>query len=270
MRESYILFIKGFIIGLGKIIPGVSGALLAISMGIYDEALNAIGNFFKDIKKNIKFLIPTGIGVLLAIIFFSNVIAFLLNQYCFVTMLLFIGLIVGGVPSLLKNFNNNKFKIKDFYFILIIIIFLVLLFMLIKGNYVILGKITQTKIYWLLLGSVDALTMLIPGISGTAVFVMLGCFDDIINLYANPFSNISSIIPFGLGIILTILLITKFVSYLFKKYTKSMYLIVIVLLLISLISLIISVVNNPFNKLEIALGLILFIIGIIITYKLEK
>lgn len=270
MDKSYILIIKGFIVGLGKIIPGVSGALLAISMGIYDKALDSIGNFFKDVKTNIKFLMPIGIGVLCAIIFFSNIISFLLNKYYVITMLLFLGLIVGGIPSLFKVFNKNKINAKDYIFIFVVILTTILLYSFINDGLNFKNVKDNFVIFWLLVGSVDALTMIIPGISGTAIFVMLGCFNDIINIYANPFSNIKSIIPFLIGIVLIIMLVTKLISFLFRECSKSMYLFIIFLLFISLISLINNIFTFPFTIIELIIGLILFLIGFSITYKLEK
>ena len=79
--NNIILFFKGFIVGLGKIIPGVSGSLLAFSLGIYEKAIDAINNFFSDIKENILFLGKIGLGVVLAILLCSKLIIFLLNHY---------------------------------------------------------------------------------------------------------------------------------------------------------------------------------------------
>ena len=72
--DSIRLILKGILIGIGKIIPGVSGSMLAISMGIYQQMIDSIINFFNDIKNNLKFLLKIGIGVLIAIMFFSNII----------------------------------------------------------------------------------------------------------------------------------------------------------------------------------------------------
>ena len=270
MDKYYILILKGFIVGLGKIIPGVSGALLAISIGIYDEAIDSIGNFFKDVKVNIKFLMPIGIGILSAIVFFSNIISFLLNKYYVVTMLLFLGFIVGGIPSLIKTFNKNKITVGDYFFIFGITM-ITILFCLFINNKINFNNIKDNYIiFWLLIGAIDALTMIIPGISGTAIFVILGCFNDIINIYANPIDNIKLIIPFVIGIVLTIMFVTKLVSFLFKKCAKGMYLFIIGLLLISLTSLIQNVFSFYFNVIELIIGILLFLIGFIITYKLEK
>lgn len=271
MDKNYVLIIKGFIVGLGKIIPGVSGALLAISMGIYDKALNAISNFFKDIKNNIKFLMPLGIGLLLAIIFCSNIISYFINNYYLITMLLFLGLIIGGIPSLFKTFYKIKINHKDYYFLLIMILIgLIVYFIIISNIFDINYLLKYSVIYWLMIGSIDALTMIIPGISGTGIFVMLGCFNDIIYMYANPLVNISSIIPFISGIIITVLLITKLITWLFKNCSKSMYLIILILLIISIISLINNIFSSNFTIFELTIGIVLFIIGFIVTYILEK
>ena len=85
-------FFKGFIIGIGKIIPGVSGAMLAAIMGVYDKALYYICNFRKNIKESIKYLSPIAVGILLSIILFSKVISICLDKYYVITMFFFIGL----------------------------------------------------------------------------------------------------------------------------------------------------------------------------------
>ena len=89
-----INFIKGFIIGIGKIIPGVSGAMLATIMGVYDKAIFYICNFKNNIKAAIKYLFPIGIGVIVSIILFSKIISLCLDKYYVITMLFFIGLIM--------------------------------------------------------------------------------------------------------------------------------------------------------------------------------
>ena len=71
--------LKGIIIGIGKIIPGVSGSVLAISLGIYEKAIYSFNNIFKDYR-NIYFLLKIFIGVLIAIIFGSKIILFTHNS----------------------------------------------------------------------------------------------------------------------------------------------------------------------------------------------
>ena len=131
--NTIILFIKGLIIGIGKIIPGVSGAVLAIILKLYDRGLESIVNFFSNPKENILFLLKVGLGIITGIIFFSNIINYTLSNYYVCTMLLFIGLIIGGIPSILKEVDK-----KDYiYSIITIIIFTIISLLNINNNYVI-------------------------------------------------------------------------------------------------------------------------------------
>ena len=113
-----INFFKGFVVGIGKIIPGVSGAMLAISMGIYDKDSFYICNFKNNKKESIKFLFPIGLGVILSIIFFSRIISFCLDKFYLVTMLFFVGLIIGGVPVVVSKVNKKDYYISIISFIL--------------------------------------------------------------------------------------------------------------------------------------------------------
>ena len=78
MKEIFTLFIKGLIIGIGQIIPGVSGGMLAISLGLYERGIGAISNFFNNIKNNLKFLIPVGLGIVVSVLYTSKVIKYFL------------------------------------------------------------------------------------------------------------------------------------------------------------------------------------------------
>ena len=102
MKEHIINFFKGIIIGIANVIPGVSGGTMAVSMGIYEKLVDVIGNFFHDFKKNFVknmiFLIPLGLGAAFAIIAFSKLILFLLEDYAMQTQFAFIGLILGSMP----------------------------------------------------------------------------------------------------------------------------------------------------------------------------
>ena len=85
------LILKGFLIGIGKIIPGFSGALLAISFNVYDKLINSITNFFSNKNENIIFLLNLSIGIISGIILFSKIILYLLNNYYLYTTIFFTG-----------------------------------------------------------------------------------------------------------------------------------------------------------------------------------
>ena len=218
------LLLKGFIIGIAKIIPGVSGALIAISFGIYEKAIKAISNFFENPINNFLFLFPIGLGVLLSISLTSGLILHFINNYYFPTILLFIGLIMGGIPSLIDNINIKKVK-----FIHILILTLsfstVFLISLVSGQHFFVETSNEliNFLLFFIIGFIDALTMIIPGISGTAVMMILGCYNLLLNFLSSLtsvaaiFTNIFKVIPYLLGIVLCVIILSKVMTYLFDK-----------------------------------------------------
>jgi len=121
------LAIQGFIIGIGKIIPGVSGAMFAMMFGVYEKALKIISNLRKELKGNFVFTITLGCSVLLAIIFGSNMIKKSLDTYYMQTMFLFIGMMVAGIPSLFFNIKNKKISSKSKFVTIVIALILLVL-----------------------------------------------------------------------------------------------------------------------------------------------
>ena len=251
--KTITLFIKGIIIGIGKIIPGVSGAVLAIILKVYDEGLNSIINFFKNPKQNILFLTKIGLGILVGIILFSNIINYTLTNYYVITMLFFIGLIIGGIPSILKEVDK-----KDYIYSLITNI---------NNNYLITNTYKDYLVFFLG-GITEALGTVIPGLSSTALLLILGIYNTLIT----KISNISKLIidlkillPFTIGLILGLILISKLIIYLLNKHKKKTYSIIIGLLISSIITLIIKTFLITPSLIELLIGLLLMIIGIIIS-----
>lgn len=108
--ENLLLILKGFILGIANIIPGVSGGTLAMTMGIYEDIIKSISSILKTPKKSFKLLLHLGIGGLLSILILSKLLNYTLTNYAFATTLFFIGLIVGGFPLLLKKLKDIKLE----------------------------------------------------------------------------------------------------------------------------------------------------------------
>ena len=112
--------LKGIAIGCGAILPGVSSGVFCVIFGIYEKLLNSILNFFKDIKNNTKFLFPILIGTCLGIVIFGNILNYFLYQYPIQTKSIFIGLILGSIPLLVKKVNKKEaFKASHLIFFLL-------------------------------------------------------------------------------------------------------------------------------------------------------
>jgi len=276
MKEMLILFLKGLIIGAGQIIPGVSGGMLAITFGLYEKGINAISNFWKNIKENIRFLLPLGLGILFSILMTSKIIKYFLATHYLPTMLLFIGLIIGGVPSILTKIKKPY---KKNNFIVLILIFLLVTFLsLFKGNNnIIINDFSIfTNISLFFVGIIYAATMVIPGVSGTAIMMLIGYYDLVLAIISN-FTNINYIsnnfnliLPIGIGFIFGLLVITKLMDYLLKKHEIITYYGIIGLVLSSIFVMFTKTFNNVYSVIQIIVGLLLLVVGYFISRKLDK
>lgn len=268
------LIIKGFIIGIGKIIPGVSGAMLAIILGEYEKIIKTISNIKNTNIEQMKYLTKIAIGIILAITLTSKIIVKSLNTHYFTTMLLFIGMIIGGIPNVIKQIKINY---KD---IIISIIFILITMMPIKEltltqNHTIEQTIIEfTKLIGI--GSLDALSSIIPGISGTALLMIFGYYDIILKTFAttlNPLyikQNIFILLPFTIGFVIGILVISKIICILLKKQKNKLNIIITIFMIITTIILTKKTIETNPTIQEIILGIILGIFGIIVTIKLEN
>lgn len=261
MKENIILILKGIIIGMGKIIPGVSGGILAISLGVYEKCLSAVSHPIREIKKNFKFLFLLTLGIFLSIFIMSNLIKISLTNYYLPTMLFFIGLIAGGIPSL---FDEVKYSFSNIILMLISMLFLIFMFN-------INGQINHNNgfLFYLLMGVLEAFSMIVPGVSGTSLLMLFGVYDEIITLFSQLdfFNNI--FIYFIIGVIIGVIIFVKIMEMLFNKYSIKMRFVIIGFALSSTFILIIQTFSKGFLIKDILIGFILFIVGYFIGYKLE-
>jgi putative membrane protein len=263
MKKHLVLFLKGIIIGIGKIIPGVSGAMLAISLGVYEKMISSVANIFTETKRNLRFLLMIGSGMLVAIMVSSNLIMYFLNNYYLTTMLLFIGMIIGCLPDIIKITKKSVTK-KNVVLLLLPFILLLLIGLFSNSQFHI-----KTNFFTLILiGIIEAITMIIPGISGSAVLMLLGVYEEIINSLSS-FHNLGTVIPFGIGITIGILTLSKLINKFFQKYNISCYYVILGFTIASIFVLLGNVFSISYSLIDILKGIIFLIVGVFISYKLS-
>jgi len=271
------LFIQGFIVGIGKIIPGVSGAMFAMMFGIYEKALDIISNLRTKLMKNLKYMLILATSIGLAIIFGSSIIKKCLENYYLPTMLLFIGMMVGGIKPLMRNVKGKKLDTRSLVSAIIVVTILFLI-SLIDGveKTEVLEKTPLTFIILIFAGFLDAFATVVPGICGTALLMILGYYNTVIGALSDlfNFSNIGTnlfiLIPFGIGLFSGVFLISKLINYLFKNYKTETYYSIIGFALMSIVLLILEVLEKTYMMNEIIIALVLFVIGYLIVYFIEK
>lgn len=278
MKEKIFLVLKGFVIGIANIIPGVSGGTLAITLGIYENLIKAISHFFSNIKENLKLLIPIFIGMVLSLAILSNVIGYSLEHYPIPTTLFFVGLILGGLPLLVKHIKGKEKSISNWIVFLITFLIVAVFAFLKSGNAMVDLSNLSIGGYLLLfiVGVVAAATMVIPGISGSFVLMLLGYYEPIINIireftkFKNFTSNFIILAVFGIGVLLGIIVIAKIIEYLLEKQPIKTYYGIIGFVLSSMISIIMPLLELEFVISQVIIGIILLLVGMVIAYKLGE
>lgn len=236
MYDKIILMLKGVIIGVANIIPGVSGGTLAITLGLYEKLIHAVNTFFKELKKNIMFLIPFGIGVVIGILLVSKLIVLAFDNYPVQTNIFFVGLILGGLPMLFNKVKGKEKSTSNFLILILIIVLLIGLTFIDGGNEVVFFENLVAYDYFKLfiVGIIAAATIVIPGISGSLVLMIMGYYRPLLDMIStlatfyklsfNELFNYGLILaPFGIGLILGVFLIAKLIEYLLTHHETTTY-----------------------------------------------
>jgi len=265
--ENIFVILKGMVIGVSNVIPGVSGGTMAVVLGIYDKLISAVNSFFKDWKKNIFFLGEIAIGAGLGIILFSKLITNLLTNHPEPTDFFFIGLILGSFPMLYKR--ATKGKVKKINYLWFLLTFTLMVIMSIFSD-VEVSTIAMTSlsvksfISLFLAGFIAAATMILPGVSGSLVLLIIGLYTTFTNAVST--FNIPLLIPGGLGVLVGILTMTKLIESFMSKYPQPAYFAICGLILGSVFPVYPGFTFNLSGMLSI----ITFLIGFILTYILGK
>ena len=289
--EIFLNVIKGMLMGIANIIPGVSGGTMAVSLGVFDQMISAISNFFSDLKKSLKILVPILLGMAIGIIGFTYVIEYLLKNQTLPTSLTFIGLILGGLPVLISNFQTSMHKegkglsVVNIFLFIAFFAFVIILSVLNASEETLttftIDPITLVKMFFV--GVIAAATMVIPGVSGSLILMILGYYYGILSTIREFIDALKSfntsllfektilLAPFGIGVLLGIFLISKLIEYLFNRHSVSTYCAILGLIIASPIAIIINTnafSSTNFSIVRLIIGIILGLAGAFITWGL--
>ena len=229
MLQWFLDILRGAVIGVSNIIPGVSGGTMAVSMGIYDRVIYAVNNLFKQFKKNFKDLLPIIIGVLVGLFAFAALIGTLLGTKSeeipitrLPTNFAFIGLILGGLPAIYKRVNMKSAGIPGILLFLVFLALVVVLPLLIPPEERTVDRSIGTILLMIPLGAIASSTMVIPGISGSMILMLLGYYNSVINamtdLRGGDWSSLAILLPYVIGLLVGIVFIAKLMNFLLKRH----------------------------------------------------
>lgn len=276
--------LKGLVIGLANVIPGVSGGTMMVSMGIYDKLIHSITHLFSEFKKSFKFLLPIFLGIGAAIVIVPFGIEYLFGKFPLQTNFAFIGLILGGLPSVWGKVKGKSVKAGH-------IIAGVLFFALVVGLAAMgdtegkaadltLNPISIFKLFGV--GVVASATMVIPGVSGSMMLLLMGYYHPILETITNFITaffafdtdgillGIGILAPFGIGVVLGIFGIAKVIEIIFEKFPHHAYWAIIGLIISSPIAIILVSELGAVTVISSITAIITFGIGFIIATKLGE
>jgi len=236
---------RGFLIGLANLVPGVSGATMAIILGVYERLIDAVANFvkFRFKREQIAFIVALGIGILAAIFVGSAAMKQLLERSPAIAYAIFFGLVLGSIPKLRREISDLKLRHFAVGVSLMLIFELLVHTVRLSGAYV------------LLTGIIAACAMILPGLSGSLVLLILGVYDDILDALVNL--ELATVVPFGIGVILGIALMALLMDWLVEKFPNQTRSFTFGLVVASIIKL------EPFTKQNMNLAELAFVLLIV-------
>lgn len=276
--------LKGMVIGLANIIPGVSGGTMAVSMGIYDKLIHCITHLFKEFKKSVLFLLPIFIGAGLALVALPFVIEKMFASFPLQTNFLFIGLIIGGLPAIWGKVKGNH--IGAGHIIVFLVFFAIVAGMAAlgetEGNSVALdtGFLSMVKLFFV--GIIAAATMVIPGVSGSMMLLLMGYYHPILETITNFIRSLivfdihgitrglSLLVPAGIGVVLGIFGIAKLVEIVFEKYPLYAYSAIIGLIVASPVAILLTAAIPALSVVNVLTSVVALAVGTVIAMKLGE
>ena len=288
--------LRGMVIGLANVIPGVSGGTMMVSMGIYDKLIYSINNLFRKFRKCFKILLPYLVGMAIAIILGSVALKVAFEKYPLPTNTLFVGLILGSLPIILKQIKGAKINA------LCVIIFLLFAAIVIVpkviANNTLVGAnedggnqwaetglpldILHIIIYFLL-GVLASASMVIPGISGSMMLKIFGYYEPIVATtiggtfkeaipagnWSLVLHNLAVLLPFGIGIVVGIFGVAKLIEFLLKKWKVPTYCAILGMVVASPVVILMDPsIYKGFNWVIGVVSVIALGIGILVAMKL--
>ena len=256
-------FLKGIIVGIGGVAPGLSGSVLLIIFGMYRQTLDALGSLLKDFRKNIAFLLPLVAGMILGVLAFSKVIDFCLRNFEMPTRFCFLGLIVGTLPMVWQEVKKEGFS-KGYYFVILLAFALGIWFFTANPNA--FPQVTNPNlIQKILLGVAVAMTAIVPGVDPAVFLSTLGLYLTYVTALATL--DISVLLPMLIGVAGGAVVISAVMSALFRKAYTATFSVIFGIFLSMIPNMLTANCRLGWNGISV-ISLLLALIGFAVSYYL--
>ena len=267
-RQPVVRFVmrllQGALIGLGAVLPGISGGVLCVIFGIYKPVMELLSNPVRNFKTHVPRLLPVILGGAIGFLGIANLLAFFLETYPDQSVCLFVGLIVGMLPSLFREAGEQG-RTRGSY-ISMIVAFVVVLSLLITLN-VFSVQIQPNFGWYLFCGFCLALSVIAPGMSFSTLLMPLGLYTPFVDGLGHLDMNV--LLPGGLGAVVTIICLAKGIDALFNHYYSCAFHAIIGIVVAATI-MIIPFASFAASAGALAANLICLAVGVVGALALDR
>ncbi len=227
--------LKGLLIGASMLVPGVSGGSMAMILSIYDKLIHSINHLVDQLVDSASFLVLFCLGAGVGMILFAKPILVLITLHPFPSMYFFLGAVVGGIPMIAKKAKVSRFDLSSVLWIITGFAIISILATIPTGLISTGDQGILTMIMLIVAGFVAAIALVLPGISVSYMFLVLGLYDTIMASISSL--NFTFLIPLAIGLVLGVFVTTKTLEKLMTNYPKATYLLILGFLLGSVIEI---------------------------------
>lgn len=261
--QFIVRILQGALIGLGAVLPGISGGVLGVIFGIYKPIMELLSNPFKNFKTHVPKLIPVFIGGVIGFLGVANILSFFLEKYPDPSVCVFIGLIAGMLPSLFREAGEQG-RSKGSYISMIIC--MVVIFSILIGLQMMSVEVKPNFLWFIFCGFCLALSVIAPGMSFSTLLMPLGLYTPFVDGIGHFDLNI--LIPGGIGAVITVICLAKAINALFDNFYSFAFHGIIGIVIAATVMII------PFSGFTSAgtatVNIICIIVGIICALALDK
>ena len=259
--KNILYLVQGAIVGIGAILPGVSGGVLCVAFGVYEPMMELLTHPKKACKKHYKLFIPFVIGWILGFLLLAKAVELLFEVSATAALMLFFGLIMGTVPELIKTSEMRGNKKSWTPFVLSLAIAYLFFHLLENGTAIL---VPPSFLAFLFCGFLWGLSLIIPGLSSSSILIYLGLYEPMTSGIAAL--DFSVLLPMLLGIVVTALLLARFVNMLYTKH----YAITSRIVLGFVIASALTIIPSDFeNFAMIVVSVVCFAVGFVVARVMD-
>ena len=229
----------GAFLGISVIAPGISGSIMAVMMGIYDELITIISNPFKNFKKNVIYLIPMVIGAGISIIALIQALDYLFAHYTVPAYLLFMSLIAGSIPTVIGEAKKGKIKAKYFIGVIFALAFAMSIGFMAKADIAVAVDTTNVastamRIYLPICGFVSGMMSMMPGMSVSMLLMMFSVYEPLLHLVTSIlkfdawftpewYTSVITVATVGVAFVIGMVLFSNITKRVFEKHRSMSF-----------------------------------------------